>query len=42
MRVNTRAVKVKVIEKEYINNHRLVEYLANKYRIERILKNENL
>ena len=32
MRVNTRAVKVKVIEKEHINNHRLVEYFANKYK----------
>lgn len=42
MRVNTRAVKVKVIEKEYINNNRLVEYLANKYRTERITKNDNL
>lgn len=39
MRVNTRAVKVKVIEKEYINNNRLVEYLANKYRTERIIRN---
>lgn len=36
MRVNTRAVKVKVIEKEYINNKRLVEYLANKYRERKI------
>lgn len=42
MRVNTRAVKVKVIEKEYINNHRLVEYLANKYKTERIIKNGDL
>ena len=42
MRVNTRAVKVKVVEKEYINNHRLVEYLANKYKLERIIKNDNL
>lgn len=32
MRGNKRAVKVKVIEKEYINNQRLVEYLANKYK----------
>ena len=32
MRVNTRAVKVKLIEKEHINNQRLVEYLANKYK----------
>ena len=42
MRVNTRAVKVKVIEKEYINNARLVEYLANKYKTERITKNGDL
>ena len=42
MRVNTRAVKVKVIEKEYINNNRLVEYLANKYKAERIIKNGDL
>lgn len=40
MRVHTRAVKVKVIEKECINNHRLVDYLAKKY-MERNLKNEN-
>lgn len=26
-----RKVVVKLIEKEYINNHRLVEYLAHKY-----------
>ena len=38
---NKRAIKVKYIEKEYINNARLVEYLANKYK-ERNLKNENL
>lgn len=38
MRVHTRAVKVKVIEKECINNHRLVEYLAKKY-AERKLNN---
>lgn len=31
MRINTRAVKVKLIEKEFINNQRLVEYLAKKY-----------
>lgn len=36
---NERAVKVKVIEKEYISNQRLVEYLANKYR-ERRVRNE--
>lgn len=36
---NERTVKVKVIEKEYINNQRLVEYLANKYR-ERRMRNE--
>ena len=34
-----RKVTVKLIEQEYINNHRLVEYLANKYREER-MKNE--
>lgn len=32
MRVNTRTIKVKHIEKEYINNARLVEYLATKYK----------
>lgn len=42
MRVNTRVVKVKVIEKEYINNARLVEYLANKYKEERMVKNGDL
>ena len=41
MRVNTRAVKVKLIEKEFINNQRLVEYLASKY-TERKNFNENL
>lgn len=40
MKGNTRAVKVKVIEKEYILNTRLVEYLANKY-LERNMKNEH-
>ena len=39
MRVNTRAIKVKIIEKEFINNQRLVEYLAKKY-IERENENE--
>lgn len=32
MRGNKRTVKVKVIEKEYINNARLVEYLAERYK----------
>lgn len=27
-----RKVVVKLIEQEYINNHRLVEYLAQKYK----------
>lgn len=40
MRVNTRAVKVKVIEKECINNQRLAEYFAKKYFNERGMKNE--
>lgn len=35
---NKRKVTVKLIEQEYINNQRLVEYLANKYK-ERITKN---
>lgn len=42
MRINTRAVKVKVIEKEYINNQRLAEYFAQKYYKERGVRNENL
>lgn len=36
---NKRAVKVKFIEKEFINNQRLVEYLANKYK-ERKMNND--
>lgn len=32
MRKGKRAVVVKLIEQEYINNARLVEYLANKYK----------
>lgn len=36
-----RKITVKLIEQEYINNHRLVEYLASKYK-ERNLKNEHL
>ncbi len=35
-----RKITVKLIEQEYINNHRLVEYLANKYN-ERGVKNAN-
>ena len=41
MRGNRRKVTVRLIEKEYINNQRLVEYLANKYR-ERGMTNESL
>ena len=40
MRGNHRKVTVKLIEQEYINNTRLVEYLANKYK-ERGYKNGN-
>lgn len=36
MRVNTRKITVKLIEQECINNRRLAEYLANKYREERM------
>ena len=39
MRGNKRKVTVNLIEQEYINNHRLVEYLANKYK-ERNTSNE--
>lgn len=39
MRGNKRKVTVKLIEQEFINNARLVEYLANKYK-ERGYKNE--
>lgn len=39
MRGNQRKVTVKLIEQEYINNQRLVEYLANKYK-ERNMKDE--
>ena len=31
-----------VLINEYINNNRLVEYLANKYKTERITKNADL
>ena len=41
MRVQTRKITTKLIEKEYINNHRVVEYLAQKY-MERNMKNENI
>lgn len=41
MRGQHRKITVELIEKEYINNHRLVEYLANKYK-ERKCNNENL
>lgn len=41
MRINARTVKVKFIEKEYINNARLVEYLANKYREGRMTNEHN-
>jgi hypothetical protein len=36
---NQRKTVVRLVEKEYINNQRLVEYLANKY-IERKFNNE--
>ena len=36
MRGNHRKITVKLIEKEYINNQRLVEYLANKYKERRM------
>lgn len=39
MRYNHRKIAVKLIEKEYISNQRLVEYLANKYK-ERKYNNE--
>lgn len=39
MRVNRRKVTVKLIEKEHINNQRLVEYLAKKYMKERGIEN---
>lgn len=41
MRGRPRKVIVELIEKENINNKRLVEYLANKYR-EKGLKNGDL
>lgn len=41
MRGNQRKVTVRLIEKEYINNQRLVEYLANKYK-ERGIYNEKV
>lgn len=40
MRGNKRKVTVRLIEQEYINNARLVEYLAQKYR-ERRYENGN-
>lgn len=36
---NRRKITVKLVEQGYINNHRLVEYLANKYK-ERNMNNE--
>lgn len=36
---NRRKITVKLIEQEQINNHRLVEYLAEKYK-ERKMNNE--
>lgn len=41
MRVHTRKITVKLIEKEHIHNQRLVEYLAKKY-MERNLESENI
>ena len=41
MRGKQRKVTVRLIEKEYISNQRLVEYLANKYK-ERGIKNESI
>ena len=38
MRVKERKITVKLIEQEYINNHRLAEYFARKYN-ERGIKN---
>lgn len=32
MRGNRRKITVRLIEKEYISNQRLVEFLANKYK----------
>ena len=32
MRGNRRKVTVRLIEKDYVNNQRLVEYLAQKYK----------
>lgn len=32
MRGNKRKITVKLIEQEHLNNARLVEYLANKYK----------
>lgn len=41
MRSSKRKITVRLIEQGYINNTRLVEYLANKYK-ERKIDNENL
>lgn len=41
MRGNRRKVTVRLIEKDYVNNQRLVEYLANKYK-ERGIYNETI
>ena len=40
MRGNRRKITVELIEKECVLNQRLAEYLANKYREER-MKNES-
>ena len=42
MRVHKRKVVVRLVESSMVNNGRLVEYLANKYRTERIMKDGNL
>ncbi len=36
---NRRKITVKLVEQEYINNQRLIEYLVNKYN-ERKMNNE--
>lgn len=41
MRGNRRKVTLRLIEKDYVNNQRLVEYLAQKYK-ERGIDNEKI
>ena len=40
MRTEKRKIQVRLIEQEYINNSRLIEYFANKYKEKRGSEND--